>query len=124
MNRAAAIAVMLAALWTTPGAAQAPGTDTDPRLERTWRAYRAGRFDEALAAARLASAALPSSGPALLAHGWMAEYLGEFDEAPPGRARRSSWRSGSLPSPSPMPRTVSGGTASGSLTRGSCGWAG
>ena len=81
MNRAAAIAVMLAALWTTPGAAQAPGTDTDPRLERTWRAYRAGRFDEALAAARLASAALPSSGPALLAHGWMAEYLGEFDEA-------------------------------------------
>src|SRR5439155_6211652 len=81
MNRAAAIAVMLAALWTTPGAAQPPGTDTDPRLARTWRAYRAGRFDEALAAARLASAALPSSGPALLAHGWMAEYLGEFDEA-------------------------------------------
>ncbi len=50
-------------------------------VARAEQAFAAKRYPDALAEARRAAAAMPSSVPALSAHAAMAEFMGEFDEA-------------------------------------------
>lgn len=57
--------------------AAAPRIDTGPAAT----AFRAGRYAEALALARRAADASPTSTQALIARAAMAEFMGEFDEA-------------------------------------------
>jgi len=50
-------------------------------LDRAQAAFQAGRYAEALAVARRAAGAAPTSVRALTARAGMAEFMGEFDEA-------------------------------------------
>ena len=79
-RRAAGILVLVLAFAATATAADSPVKDT----ERAQAAYRAGRYQEALEAARAAAKTAPGSLDAVMLHADVAEFLGEFDEA--GRA--------------------------------------
>lgn len=68
----------LAPATTARPAASAGGTD---ELRKAEEAFAAGRHLEALARARRAADAAPTSLPALLGRAGMAEFMGEFDEA-------------------------------------------
>jgi tetratricopeptide (TPR) repeat protein len=70
--------LLLALTLATPAtAAESPAAHT----ERAHAAYRAGRYQEALEAARAAAQAAPRSVQAVLLQADLAEFLGEFDEA-------------------------------------------
>jgi tetratricopeptide (TPR) repeat protein len=78
------VLVLVAATWARP----APTVISD--LDRAQQAFAAGRYLEALAWARRAAEAAPSSLPALLGRAGMAEFMGELDEAATVYARAAS----------------------------------
>jgi tetratricopeptide (TPR) repeat protein len=80
MTRWAWTILLVLALAAPAAAAESPARQT----ERAHAAYRAGRYQEALEAARKAAQASPRALDAVLLHADLAEFLGEFDEA--GRA--------------------------------------
>jgi len=80
MSRWTPVALLLLLLGVPSAAAEAPAKHS----ERVHAAYRAGRYPEALEAARSAARAAPRSLDAVMLHADLAEFLGEFDEA--GRA--------------------------------------
>lgn len=79
------LAGRLSLLALAGGLLGAPSTalaaDATAQIAQAREAFRAGRFAEALARMREASAEAPDSAVALVAHGAMAEFMGEFDEA-------------------------------------------
>jgi Tfp pilus assembly protein PilF len=78
------VAVIVLTLWAALDApAQEGRVQTAPEsdLDRAYLAFQAGRNAEALAAARRAADASPTSVRALTARAGMAEFMGEFDEA-------------------------------------------
>jgi tetratricopeptide (TPR) repeat protein len=80
MRQWAPTRLLALALATPTIAAESPARQT----ERAQAAYRAGRYQEALEAARAGAQRAPRSVATLLLHAGIAEFLGEFDEA--GRA--------------------------------------
>jgi tetratricopeptide (TPR) repeat protein len=80
MSRWSRTLVVALALAAPAMAAEPPATQT----ERAHAAYRAGRYQEALEAARGAAQAAPRTLDTVMLHADLAEFLGEFDEA--GRA--------------------------------------
>ena len=75
---ALALCAALTAAAQEKRAAVAPPTN---ELDRAQAAFKAGRYSEALVAARRAADASPTSVRALTARAGMAEFMGEFDEA-------------------------------------------
>ena len=80
MSRSAWAALVVLTLAAPTAATESPAKQT----ERAHAAYRAGRYQEALEAARGAAAAAPRALDTVMLHADLAEFLGEFDEA--GRA--------------------------------------
>jgi tetratricopeptide (TPR) repeat protein len=81
--RGRATGLLVALLWlaaVAPIPLQAQSAGSSP-IGNARGAYRAGRYTEALEWSRQASGAAPSSVEALVAHGALAEFMGEFDEA-------------------------------------------
>jgi tetratricopeptide (TPR) repeat protein len=81
--RAALVLVALLALlvWPLAGAAEESDADLIAQVERVTRAYRDGRFHEALSGARELVRQVPGDPAARTLYGSIAEYIGEFDEA-------------------------------------------
>lgn len=80
MSHWARTVLLTLALAAPTMAAESPAKQT----ERAHVAYRAGRYQEALEAARAAAQGAPGALDAVMLHADLAEFLGEFDEA--GRA--------------------------------------
>ena len=81
MTRAAlALVALLLAILVWP-AASAGESDLAAQVERVTKAYRDGRFEDALTDARDLVQRVPGDPTARTLYGSIAEYIGEFDEA-------------------------------------------
>ncbi|PYN83673.1 MAG: hypothetical protein DMD96_01275 [Candidatus Rokuibacteriota bacterium] len=78
---AAAIVLVLCTVLVAAAQERTAATLPPSDLGRAQAAFQAGRHTEALAAARRAADAAPTSVRALTARAGMAEFMGEFDEA-------------------------------------------
>ena len=83
MTRPALALVALLAIVVWPLASTADESDEDliAQVERVTRAYRDGRFHDALTGARELVQQVPGDPATRTLYGSIAEYIGEFDEA-------------------------------------------
>jgi len=77
----ALVALLTVLVWPLAGAAAESDDNLIAQVERVTRAYREGRFLDALSGARELIEQVPGDPAARMLYGSLAEYIGEFDEA-------------------------------------------